>query len=200
MAAKGDTKAAILERAAALLQERGFNAFSYRDISTHLGIKNAAVHYHFPSKADLGAALMRRYREQFDAWVAELEVRHRDDPLKKLEGYLSIPLSYLRNNRMVCPMSVVEAEFDAIPEPMREETRAFDARSRDWLAQVLEEGRQQGVFRFDGPAADKALLITAVTQGALQIARAGGSRLFFNALRQIKRDLGVKVGDKAVSG
>jgi len=192
MAAKGDTKQAILDRAADLLQERGFNAFSYKDISTHLGIKNAAVHYHFPTKSDLGAALMRRYRERFDGWVAELEVRHPGDPVKKLEGYMAVPLSYLRNGGKVCPIGVVEAEFDAIPEAMREETKAFDLRSRAWLADVLEEGRENGTFRFEGPAADKALLITAAMQGALQVARAGGVRLFFVALRQIKRDLGVE--------
>ena len=192
MTAKGDTRQEILERAAELLQERGFNAFSYKDISTHLGIKNAAVHYHFPTKSDLGAALMRRYRERFDAWVAELEVRHAGDPVKQLEGYMAVPLSYLRNGGKVCPIGVVEAEFDSIPEAMREETRAFDARSRAWLAGVLEDGRARGIFRFDGPAGDKALLITAAMQGALQVARAGGIRLFFAALRQIKRDLGVE--------
>ena len=192
MTAKGDTRQEILERAAELLQERGFNAFSYKDISTHLGIKNAAVHYHFPTKSDLGAALMRRYRERFDAWVAELEVRHAGDPVKQLEGYMAVPMSYLRNGGKVCPIGVVEAEFDAIPEAMREETRAFDARSRAWLAGVLEDGRASGVFHFAGPAADKALLITAALQGALQVARAGGIRLFFAALRQIKRDLGVE--------
>jgi TetR/AcrR family transcriptional repressor of nem operon len=192
MAGKGDTRQAILDRAAELLQERGFNAFSYKDISTHLGIKNAAVHYHFPTKSDLGAALMRRYRERFDAWVAELEVRHAGDPVKKLEGYMAVPLSYLRNGGKVCPIGVVEAEFDAIPEAMREETRAFDARSRAWLANVLEEGRAKGIFHFEGPAADKSLVVTATMQGALQVARAGGIRLFFTALRQIKRDLGVE--------
>jgi len=192
MTGKGDTRQAILDRAAELLQERGFNAFSYKDISTHLGIKNAAVHYHFPTKSDLGAALMRRYRERFDAWVAELEVRYANDPVKRLDGYLSVPLSYLRNGRKVCPIGVVEAEFDTIPEAMQEETRAFDARSRAWLAEVLEEGRANAIFRFDGTAADKALLITAALQGALQMARAGGVRLFFVALHQIKRDLGVE--------
>ena len=53
-----DTRAQIMDRAGHLLMSRGFNGFSYRDISSFLGIKNAAVHYHFRSKADLALAAM----------------------------------------------------------------------------------------------------------------------------------------------
>jgi len=48
-----DTKTAILERAMALLQSKGYDGFSYKDISGPMGVKNAAIHYHYPSKTDL---------------------------------------------------------------------------------------------------------------------------------------------------
>jgi hypothetical protein len=35
-------------------------------------IKSASVHYHFPTKGDLGAALARRYTEEGAAYLAEL--------------------------------------------------------------------------------------------------------------------------------
>ena len=58
-----DTREQIMDRAAQLLMSRGYNGFSYRDISSHLGVKNAAVHYHFPVKADLAVALVEEYRQ-----------------------------------------------------------------------------------------------------------------------------------------
>ena len=63
MTSKPDTKNQILKRADKLLLERGFNGFSYKDISTPMGIKNAAIHYHFATKEDLGVALFDRYRD-----------------------------------------------------------------------------------------------------------------------------------------
>ncbi|NJK45439.1 MAG: TetR/AcrR family transcriptional regulator [Pleurocapsa sp. SU_196_0] len=55
----------VLDVAQHLVQTRGFNGFSYADIAARLGIRNAAIHYHYPSKADLGQALARRYRQTF---------------------------------------------------------------------------------------------------------------------------------------
>ena len=58
MARLSDTREQIMDRAADLLMSHGFNGFSYSDISSYLGVKNAAVHYHFPAKTDLALALI----------------------------------------------------------------------------------------------------------------------------------------------
>jgi len=71
MARISDTREQIMDRAAQLLMSRGFNGFSYRDISTHLGVKNAAVHYHFPAKADLAIALIDEYRKTLRSRTSE---------------------------------------------------------------------------------------------------------------------------------
>lgn len=190
MATRIDTKKQILDAAETLLQERGFNAFSYHDIAEPLDIKNAAVHYHFPSKSDLGIALIQRYRERFRQYANMLE-EGAANPLLKLEAYLTIPWRYLRNGGKVCPLGVLEAEFNAIPESMRLEVLALDQEMREWLARALEEGRHQGLFRFEGTAEDKALLIAATLQGALQISRAVGREGFSTCVHQLKQNLGL---------
>ena len=58
-----DTREEILNTAESLWQHRGYNAFSYHHIAVQLGIRNAAIHYHFPGKEDLGVELIRRYRD-----------------------------------------------------------------------------------------------------------------------------------------
>ena len=52
-----DSATQILDIAERRMRQTGYNAVSYRDIAAEMGIKSASLHYHFPKKADLGAAL-----------------------------------------------------------------------------------------------------------------------------------------------
>ncbi|HJT14927.1 MAG TPA: helix-turn-helix domain-containing protein, partial [Dongiaceae bacterium] len=56
-----ETRARILDVAQGLIQQRGYNGFSYRDIADEVGIRAPTIHYYFPAKADLAAALVDRY-------------------------------------------------------------------------------------------------------------------------------------------
>ena len=49
-----DTRNEIIRLGSELIRSIGYNSFSYADISKALNIKNAAIHYYFPSKSDLG--------------------------------------------------------------------------------------------------------------------------------------------------
>ena len=55
------TATTILDAAQQLAQTRGYNAFSYRDLAERVGIRTASIHYHLPTKGDLGVALVARY-------------------------------------------------------------------------------------------------------------------------------------------
>ena len=55
----------ILDVAEALIRTSGFNGFSTRDVADAVGIKAASVHYHFPTKADIGVAVTERYTDRF---------------------------------------------------------------------------------------------------------------------------------------
>ena len=70
---EGGTAARILDAAEDLVQVRGFNGFSYADISAELGITKAALHYHFAAKADLGQALIARYTSRFAGELAAID-------------------------------------------------------------------------------------------------------------------------------
>jgi len=58
-----------------------------------------------------------------------------------------------------------------------------------WLESTLGEGREAGVFQFNGEPANKAALILSSLQGALQMARALGTRKFRDVVEQHKQDL-----------
>ena len=62
---RSETAEQILDLAETLIQTRGYSAFSYQDIADSLGIRKASIHYHFPSKSDLGVAVVDRYMSPF---------------------------------------------------------------------------------------------------------------------------------------
>ena len=58
MATATNTREQIIDKAFQLMLQRGLHGFSSRAISEPLGVKNAAIHYHFPNKMDLISALI----------------------------------------------------------------------------------------------------------------------------------------------
>ncbi len=56
-----NAKEAILEAARRTAQAHGYGGLNFRDIGAEVGIKAASIYHHFPSNADLGAAVAKRY-------------------------------------------------------------------------------------------------------------------------------------------
>ena len=50
---KNTVREQLLDHAQVLLMTRGYNGFSYRDLSALVGVKTSSIHYYFPSKEDL---------------------------------------------------------------------------------------------------------------------------------------------------
>ncbi len=163
------TADAILDVAERLAQTRGFNGFSYADIATELGITKASLHYHFRTKADLGARLMARYSAAFS--VALNGIAAAQPPgRKRLDQYVELYSGVLRGDRM-CLCGMLAAEYTTLPEPMRQEIRGFFDLNEEWLARMAEEAREAGELAFEGPAQAVGRLILGSLEGAMLVAR-----------------------------
>ena len=182
-----DTGEAILNCAEELLQRRGYNAFSYHHIAVQLGVRNAAIHYHFPAKEDLGVALVRRYQERFRDWARNADGI--DNAWARLQAYFQTYLDFLEADCKCCPGGVLGTEFHAIPEAMREQARQLAKDIHEWITRTLEAGREQRSLEFSGRAEDKAVEIGAALQGGLQIARLAGPERFHQVLAQLSLEL-----------
>ena len=183
-----NSKRTILNLAEALLQDKGFNGFSYAHIANELGVKNAAIHYHFPTKEDLGIAVIQRYRERFKLWTNNSRVKDLSYE-EKLDWFFSIYTDMRADKGKVCLVGSMEAEFNSIPEGLQAEVQALQKELLAWLQTTLAEGRDAGVFHFNGEPANKAALIGSSLQGALQMARALGTKKFSDVVEQHKLDL-----------
>ncbi|MBT8069968.1 MAG: TetR/AcrR family transcriptional regulator [Gammaproteobacteria bacterium] len=190
MARISDTREQIMDRAAHLLMSRGFNGFSYADISSHLGVKNAAVHYHFPAKSDLALALIDDYRKILRKNTAEF-MAYGGSTLPQVEGLFAFTSKQCQLGRCICPFGAFSVDYTDLPEDVRQEMQRFMDETINWLTQVLEVGRKQQELEFTGKPGPKALSILATLQGARQMARIHGFDLLDDVIGQIRSELNI---------
>lgn len=176
--APADTSQRILDVAERLVQTRGFNGFSYADIAEALDVTKASLHYHFPSKADLGKRLIERYEETFIALLEAIDATGAA-PREKLKRYARIYADVLRENRM-CLCGMLASDYATLPKPMKEEVRHFFDENERWLAAVLEQGRKSGSLEFKGAALELARVIVGSLEGAMMLARSYGDAARFD--------------------
>lgn len=160
----------ILDVAERLAQTRGYNGFSYADVSRVLRIEKASIHYHFKTKADLGVRLVGRYEERFKDALDRIEAEAAG-PGERLRRYVRLWLGVLRDGGKMCLCGMLAAEVETLPRPMREAlTRFFDA-NEAWLAATLAAGRKDRTLRFDGSPLDEARALLTGLEGAMLLAR-----------------------------
>ena len=170
-AARHDAPASerILDIAERLAQTRGFNGFSYADIAEELAVTKASLHYHFPSKADLGQALIVRYQLVFGRALEAIDQRARS-ARDKLSRYVALYDSVMRQDRL-CLCGMFAAEYATLPPAMQDELRRFFDANETWLTGVLEAGKQTGEFDFADPPRERARVFLGALEGAMLIAR-----------------------------
>jgi TetR/AcrR family transcriptional repressor of nem operon len=162
-----DMREALMTAARATVQAHGYNALSFRELAKEVGIKSASVHYHFPTKGDLGAALARRYTEDGAAQLEKL-LAIRQDPKWCMERYIEIFRSALANDNRMCLCGIMSAEHDDLPPEVRAEVNGFVRMNVAWLAGVLalaEPGAGEPVLK------ERALAVFAAIEGAQLVAR-----------------------------
>ena len=188
-ASLGDAATAILDIAERLAQTKGYNGFSYADIAAELGVTKASLHYHFPSKAELGRALIERYEAVFGAALEAIDQLAAKPP-EKLRRYVGLYDAVMRNDRM-CLCGMLAAEYATLPAPMQAELKRFFDMNERWLTKVLLPGRQSGLLFFKESASERARVILAALEGAMLVARSyGDPRRFQAAAEHVLEDLG----------
>src|SRR5262245_54685328 len=149
----------ILDVSERLVQLRGYNAFSYADVAKAVGIRKASLHHHFATKADLGRALVVRYREAFLNALGTIDDKG-DGALDRLERYAELYGSVLRKKRM-CMCGMLATDAATLPKPVRESVAGFFTENVGWLARVLDQGRKRKELRFEGtPAAMASFFVS----------------------------------------
>src|SRR5262245_20142750 len=178
-----DTADRILDTAERLLQIHGFNGFSYADIAAKLRVRNASIHYHFPSKVDLGVRLIDRYHRPSAAPLAESDRSGGAAP-RNPRLYARLYSDVLRDRNRMCLCGMLASDIDTLPRPVRKGVKAFFDDNEAWLARVLEDGRKKGSLHFEGRPSLHARLVLSSLEGAMLVARSYEDVTRFDAVAE----------------
>lgn len=168
-----DSASQILEIAERRMRLAGYNAVSYRDIAAEMGIKSASLHYHFPKKEDLGAALVQRYTAAFKKGLADRTERQAD-PKKRITAFVNRYRQALEDQGLVCLCAVLGAEASGLPASVTNEVKAFFETNIAWLAAQYKEMNVPNT-------SDRAKTTLALLEGAMIISVVNDDMSIFDA-------------------
>lgn len=137
-----ETRTALMQCAESLLRSRGYSAFSYADLAAAVGIRKASIHYHFPTKEELGLEVARAYVARS---VQACKDIHREQASlhARLQGFVALFMAGVEPDHLpLC--GALAAEMAVLPERLQALTRDYFRTQLAWLQTVLEEGMTSG--------------------------------------------------------
>jgi TetR/AcrR family transcriptional repressor of nem operon len=170
----GATKEHVLEQAAALIRERGFRSTSIGDILERAGVQKGSFYYYFPSKEDLGHAVLDRWTQDLRGRLLEfLTAPDGPPPLDRITATLDGFVEEQEKNgcRGGCPFGNLAVELADVDEGFRGRlSEAFTNVAKafgDLIARAQGDGDVQ-------PTADPARLgpfLVACIEGGILLAK-----------------------------
>jgi TetR/AcrR family transcriptional repressor of nem operon len=150
-----DVAAAIMDAAERRMRKGGFNGFSFREIAADVRVKSSSVHYHFPTKEDLAAAVIKRYTAETAAFI-DRELAKDPNPVKV---WIKAFRGTLHSEDRMCPCAVLGASSMDLPPEVSAEVKKFFKMCHDKLVE-------------EGLSSDEASQLLATITGALVVANA----------------------------
>jgi len=162
-----DTRTEIIRLGDSLIREKGYNAFSFADISRQLNIKNASVHYHFPTKTALGLAIVEEHLNRLQQLKTKTAGKN---PVEKLNAFLSI-YSAAQTENKICIVGSLATDFYTVEPEIQNALKGLADNILSWVTEILKEGKNKKVFQFNTNERTKALMIITNMLAAVQLTR-----------------------------
>ena len=168
---KTDTKTALLDVAEHEARARGFDGFSYADLAEAVGIRKASIHYHFPTKAALSAALMDRYHSVLEGECIKIEEAN-DTGSGRLLALIKLYRDALSNGKTLCLCVSLISSRESLSDEVIEKIKRFHAMMICRISSIFELGQADGTISGVTNAAAEARATLAQLEGAHLTARA----------------------------
>ncbi len=168
------TRGRILDAAFGEIYRQGFQAASVDAILARAGVTKGALYHHFPSKADLGRAVVSEVIAGLvvERWSGRL-LAQPADPLSALQDVLRHRIAEARpaEAELGCPLNNIAQEMSPIDGEFR---RRIDAAYERWIglfAGALEAGRRAGVVRAEVDPRRVATFLVSAIEGSYSLAK-----------------------------
>ena len=167
-------RAEVLDAAARVFHEKGYNATTIQDIADEVGILKGSVYYYITSKEDVLFEVLEEAHEAAINTVLRA-VETDADPLEKIRAFIATLARFNAENQV--RMGVFLHDFTALSEPRRVQiVRARDRYDR-LLRNLISDGQREGLIRADVDAKLAALAVMGMINTIYQWYRpSGGSR------------------------
>lgn len=180
-------KKQIIDIALKLIQQKGYVAFSFDDISKQLGVTKASIHYHFEKKEDLGVAVAERISHS----LQNILVSIKDSSLtvdEKLMQFIQQRAERFTCTE-ICPISSLQTDFESLPDIVRQKVEEVSRLELSIMNEIIAEEHAEGIVSSLENVQSLAVTILSSIKGALIYRRVLGDDVLNEVLRQINRFL-----------
>lgn len=164
------TKDKLLSAAQSLIQKVGFNVISFRDLSDAVGIKTASIHYYFPTKTDLGLALIERYKESFALELSSIEKSEKTS-INKIKKLINFMEKCREGGDKSCLCGMFASDILSLPQELQEAVSSFFKLGTKWLTKTIKEGVKNSEFQIDSDPEICAQTFFVTLQGLMLFSR-----------------------------
>jgi TetR/AcrR family transcriptional repressor of nem operon len=165
------TRERLLNEMTRLVQKKGFGSTSVNEVIQAVGIKKGTFYYHFPSKDELGLAVLERDRADFLAFL-DMSLTG-STPIEALDRFFRSAFEKHRDTGFVggCLWGNTALEMsDTSPIHTALVEKLFD----EWIRRiesVIRSGQKAGQIRMDQTAYELARLVVASIEGGIMMSR-----------------------------
>ena len=158
-----DIADAIMDAAERRIRVAGYSGFIFRELAADVGVKSSSVHYHFPTKERLAAAVARRYTERFMQAVADEQASE----VESREAWCRVFRRALLEDGRMCLCGALGAAARDLPDEVVVEVQRF---FKLGLASLVEAGMSPR----------EATALFATLEGAMLMANTLGDTATFD--------------------
>ena len=150
-----------------LIRKKGYNAFSFSDISKELGVKNASIHYHFSTKTTLVIAIIQKHMALLEKFKRRVEDQ---DSVQKMILFLCV-YTISKSGGRISILGALSNDYYSFEPEVQTELKILTDNTLNWLTDTLKEGKKEGLFRYSTDDRTKALMIITNILGAEHLSR-----------------------------
>jgi len=168
------TRETILDAAYQEVHRHGFQAASLSNILAKTGLTKGALYHHFPTKDDLGLAVIDEVvREGLDAMLFA-PLRESETPFDTLLDIVrrKAQRADLENVSLGCPLNNLMQEMSPLNATFKKRLNSVLATWQTAVANALTRAQKQGTVQRDVDCRAAALFIVSSWEGCVGVAKA----------------------------
>ena len=172
MITKGEvTRARVIEKARTLINRKGFSNTSTNDVVEATGVKKGNLYFHFPSKENLGLAILEKAQEDFFLFLED-SLRG-ESPLEKIFNFFDAALEMHRREKFVggCIFGNTALEMGDANSRFSERVHEVFSKWTALLTDLLVEATEVGELKTEISPEILAKHIVATIEGGIMLSK-----------------------------